>query len=71
MKEIFVSIISGSQSDEAVYQKAIEVLQQEKIPHELKIISAHRTGTCAWHQRKLTQEIKRARQVALLAFTHK
>lgn len=42
MQEIFVSVISGSQSDEGVYQKAIEVLQQEKIPHELKIISAHR-----------------------------
>jgi 5-(carboxyamino)imidazole ribonucleotide mutase len=42
MKEIFVSVLAGSQSDEGVYQKAIEVLDQEKIPHELKIISAHR-----------------------------
>jgi small subunit ribosomal protein S18 len=36
-----------------------------------KIISAQRTGTCAWHQRKLTQAVKRSRQVALLGFTHK
>ena len=42
MKEIFVSVLAGSQSDEGVYQKALEVLEQEKIPHELKIISAHR-----------------------------
>ncbi|MEI7452263.1 MAG: 30S ribosomal protein S18 [Candidatus Falkowbacteria bacterium] len=36
-----------------------------------KIISAQRTGTCAWHQRKLTQAIKRARKMALVSFTHK
>jgi len=36
-----------------------------------KIISAQRTGTCAWHQRKLTVAIKRARKMALVAFTHK
>ena len=36
-----------------------------------KIISAQRTGTCAWHQRKLTDAIKRARKMALLSATHK
>ena len=36
-----------------------------------KIISAHRTGVCSWHQRKLTLAIKRARKMALLSFTHK
>jgi len=36
-----------------------------------KILSAHRTGTCAWHQRKLTIAIKRARKMALLSATHK
>ena len=38
----FVSIIAGSQSDEQVYQKAAEVLKAEGIPHEIKILSAHR-----------------------------
>ncbi len=34
-----------------------------------KILPAKRTGTCAWHQRKLTQAIKRARIMALMPFT--
>jgi len=33
-----------------------------------KIDPARMTGTCAKHQRKLTTEIKRARQMALLPF---
>lgn len=37
----------------------------------MKILSAQRTGVCAWHQRKLTMAIKRARKMALLSFTHK
>jgi len=34
-----------------------------------KIIARRVTGTCAKHQRKLTTEIKRARQMALLYYT--
>ncbi len=34
-----------------------------------KIIPARSTGTCAYHQRKLTIAIKRARNLALLPFT--
>ncbi|MBE0410742.1 MAG: 30S ribosomal protein S18 [Anaerolineales bacterium] len=34
-----------------------------------KIIARRITGTCAKHQRKLTSEIKRARQMALLYYT--
>ena len=34
-----------------------------------KIISRRITGTCAKHQRLLSTEIKRARQMALLFFT--
>ncbi|HNU81744.1 MAG: 30S ribosomal protein S18 [Patescibacteria group bacterium] len=37
----------------------------------MKILPGDRTGICAWHQRKLTQAIKRARVMALLAPTHK
>ncbi len=33
-----------------------------------KIDAARLTGTCAKHQRKLTAEIKRARQMALIAY---
>ena len=34
-----------------------------------KIIARRITGTCAKHQRQLTTEIKRARQMALLIYT--
>ena len=34
-----------------------------------KIIARRITGTCAKHQRSLTTEIKRARQMALLYYT--
>jgi small subunit ribosomal protein S18 len=34
-----------------------------------KIIARRITGTCAKHQRALTNEIKRARQMALLFYT--
>lgn len=33
-----------------------------------KILSRSRTGLCAKHQRKITQEIKRARHLAFLPF---
>lgn len=35
----------------------------------MKILPSKRTGTCAWHQRKLATAIKRARVMALLPFT--
>ena len=34
-----------------------------------KILPRRVTGTCAYHQRELTTAIKRARQIALLAYT--
>jgi small subunit ribosomal protein S18 len=34
-----------------------------------KILPPKRTGTCAWHQRKLATAIKSARVMALLPFT--
>ncbi len=39
---ILISILAGSKSDEGVYQKAVDVLDKEGIPFELKILSAHR-----------------------------
>ncbi len=37
----------------------------------MKILPGKRTGTCAWHQRKLAIAVKRARIMALIAPTHK
>ena len=34
-----------------------------------KIVARRITGTCARHQRQLTTEIKRARQMALMIYT--
>ena len=34
-----------------------------------KIIARRITGTCAFHQRAITTEIKRARQMALMIYT--
>lgn len=36
-----------------------------------KILPRRMTGTCARHQRELTESIKRARNIALLAFAEK
>lgn len=36
-----------------------------------KILPRKRTGTCSWHQRKLSIAIKRARVMALLPFINK
>lgn len=41
------------------------------INFHMKILPGKRTGVCAWHQRKLSTAVKRARVMALLAATHK
>ena len=38
-----VSVIMGSQSDWSTMKECCEILDQLKVPHEIKIISAHRT----------------------------
>lgn len=47
--------------------KNIDVMRQY-VSDVGKIDPARITGTCAKHQRKLTAEIKRARQMALIAY---
>ncbi len=37
-----ISIIAGSNSDKPVYDKAIKVLEENNVPYEFKILSAHR-----------------------------
>jgi len=44
-------------------------LLSQFITERFKILPARVTGTCAFHQRQLTSAIKRARILALLAFT--
>jgi 5-(carboxyamino)imidazole ribonucleotide mutase len=39
---VLISVVAGSTSDEPVYNKALDVLSSEEVPHELKILSAHR-----------------------------
>ncbi len=43
MTKPLVGIVMGSQSDWGVMQKAVEILQSLQMPHEVKIVSAHRT----------------------------
>ncbi|MBD3194982.1 MAG: 5-(carboxyamino)imidazole ribonucleotide mutase [Candidatus Lokiarchaeota archaeon] len=40
--DVQVAVIAGSTSDEAVYNKAINVLEEHDISFDLQIISAHR-----------------------------
>jgi small subunit ribosomal protein S18 len=37
----------------------------------MKILPSARTGVCSWHQRKLSNAVKRSRVMALLSATHK
>lgn len=46
-------------------------LLREFLTERGKIIPRRITGTCAKHQRLLTVAIKRARDMALIAFTHR
>ncbi len=47
-----------------------EVSNLEKfLTDRAKIVSRARTGVCSKHQRRLAQEIKRARHLGLLPFT--
>ena len=43
MKSPLVGIIMGSDSDIAVMEQAVRVLEKFEIPYEIKILSAHRT----------------------------
>lgn len=43
MSDTFVAIIMGSDSDLPVMQATVEVLSKLRIPHTMKIASAHRT----------------------------
>ena len=43
MSQPVVGIVMGSSSDWPVMCKAVEILEAFEIPHEYKVVSAHRT----------------------------
>lgn len=55
---------------EFIDYKDIRILKNY-ITERGKILPRRMTGTCARHQRELTEAIKRARSIALLAYTEK
>jgi len=55
-------------TDDAIDYKELAKLQRY-VTERGKIIPSRITGTCAKHQRHLTRAIKKARSVALLAYT--
>ncbi|MEW6214154.1 MAG: 30S ribosomal protein S18 [Nitrospirota bacterium] len=59
-----------SEKVEHVDYKDIKVLKNY-LTERGKIIPRRMTGTCARHQRELTESIMRARNIALLAFAEK
>ncbi|MFZ7092503.1 5-(carboxyamino)imidazole ribonucleotide mutase [Primorskyibacter sp. 2E233] len=48
MVEIKIGIIMGSQSDWPTMKEAADVLEELGVPHEVKIVSAHRTPDRLW-----------------------
>jgi small subunit ribosomal protein S18 len=56
-------------ADKATFVDYKDVAKLKKFTSERgKILPRRATGTCAMHQRQLTEAIKRARQVALLPY---
>lgn len=48
MSQATVGIIMGSQSDWPTMQAAAEILEELGVPHEVRIVSAHRTPDRLW-----------------------
>jgi small subunit ribosomal protein S18 len=59
-----------SEKVEYIDYKNIKLLKNY-ITERGKILPRRMTGTCAKHQRELTESINRARNIALLAFAEK
>ena len=56
-------------ADKATYIDYKDVAKlRHYVSERSKILPRRTTGTCAMHQRQLTEAIKRARQVALIAY---
>jgi small subunit ribosomal protein S18 len=59
-----------SEKFEYIDYKNIKILKSY-LTERGKILPRRMTGTCAKHQRELSESIKRARSIALLAFAEK
>jgi small subunit ribosomal protein S18 len=59
-----------SEKVEYIDYKNIKILRSY-LTERGKILPRRMTGNCAKHQRELTESIKRARSIALLAFSEK
>lgn len=59
-----------SQNLEDIDYKDVE-MNRRFVSGQAKIVDPKHTGTCAKHQRKLAQAVKRARFMALLPFVRK
>jgi small subunit ribosomal protein S18 len=59
-----------SEKIEYIDYKNIKILKSY-LTERGKILPRRMTGTCAKHQRELSESIKRARSIALLAFAEK
>lgn len=59
-----------SEKVEFIDYKNIKILRNY-LTERGKILPRRMTGTCAKHQRELSESIKRARSIALLAFAEK
>lgn len=44
-------------------------LMQNFVTERFKIVPRRISGTCAWHQRSVTQAVKRARHIAFIPYT--
>ena len=52
MEPAAVSIIMGSESDYCVMKAAVQILKEFSVPHEITIVSAHRTPDRMFHYAK-------------------
>ena len=59
-----------SEKVEFIDYKNIKILRSY-LTERGKVLPRRMTGTCAKHQRELSESIKRARSIALLAFAEK
>lgn len=48
-REVSVGVIMGSKSDWPTMQKASEILEDFSVPHECRVVSAHRTPEWMFH----------------------
>ena len=60
-KDPLVAIIAGSTSDKEVYEKALSVLNENKIEYDFQVISAHRDPD------KLDEYVKKSKALVFIA----